>query len=131
MTQDKMKTFAPATLRTGLSLVFLWFGTQQLLYTSMWVKLIPQSLIDMTGFTAETFVRFNGSFEVVFGICLLLGLFTRVVSLLLALHMLHITFVVGYNAIGVRDFGLAISTVALFLLGPHGWSVDAWLEKRK
>jgi uncharacterized membrane protein YphA (DoxX/SURF4 family) len=127
---DRMKSFAPAVLRVGLSLVFLWFGTQQLLTTPMWVKLIPQSVIDMSGLAAETLVRFNGSFEIVFGLCLLFGFYTRITSLLLALHMIHITFIVGYNGVGVRDFGLAMSTVALFLMGNHAWTLDSWIEKR-
>lgn len=132
---DRMKSFAPAVLRIGLALVFLWFGTQQLMNTSMWIKLIPDFVTSMSGLTAETIVRFNGAFEIVFGICLLFGFFTRVVSLLLALHMCHITLVLimgsGIGGISVRDFGLSMASISLFLLGPHSVSLDAWLSKRK
>ena len=125
-----MKEIAPVILRIGLSLVFLWFGFMQLTNTGMWVGLIPDYAINMSGLTAETLVRFNGAFEVIFGIALLLGFMTRIVSLLLALHMFHILLTVGFTAIGVRDFGLAVSTLALFLLGPHKYSLDNWLCTR-
>lgn len=126
-----MQKYAPTVLRIGIAFVFLWFGLQQLLHTSVWVGLIPPQLVEATGIAAETFVRFNGSFEVVFGICLLLGFFTRIVSLFLALHMLHITFVVGYNAIGVRDFGLSIAAISIFLYGVDSVSLDAWICKKE
>src|SRR5262245_26070890 len=128
---DKAKTFAPAVLRVGLSLVFLWFGSEQLLNTSMWTGLVPDSAVSLTGFTATTLVLLNGAFEVVFGVCLLLGYFTRVTAFLLALHMLQIAFLVGYNEIGVRDFGLSMGAIALFLYGRDAMSLDAYLAKKR
>lgn len=130
-TSDKMKFFAPTVLRVGIALVFLWFGSQQLLHTSAWIGLIPKSVIDISGLTASTLVHFNGAFEIVFGICLFLGFFTRTVALFLALHILDITFVVGYGATGVRDFGLSIATISLFLYGQDFVSLDAWFSRRK
>jgi uncharacterized membrane protein YphA (DoxX/SURF4 family) len=130
-TSEKMKAVAPILLRIGLAIVFLWFGAQQLLHTQMWLGLIPKWVLGMSGLQAATLVHFNGAFEIVFGLCLLFGFFTRVVSLLLALHMIHITLTLimasGVNAISIRDFGLSIAAVTLFLLGHHGCSVDSWL----
>lgn len=128
---ERMKHIAPVILRIGIALVFIWFGTQQLLHTTMWLNLIPKSMIAMTGFTASTFVHFNGSFEIVFGLCLLFGFFTRVVALFLALHILDIMFVVGYGATGVRDFGLAIATITILHHGVDHFTIDSWLEKKK
>ncbi len=124
------RSFAPVVLRIGLSLVILWFGVQELLYTSSWVKMIPDWAASLSGLRAETLVQFNGAFEIVFGLCLLLGFFTRVVSFFLALHMFLITFVVGYNAIGIRDFGLSMAAISSFLYGVDSWSLDKFLEKR-
>lgn len=126
----RMKSYAPVVLRIGVALVFLWFGTQQLLHTAMWIGLIPKSIISMSGLTAETLVHFNGAFEIVFGFCLLIGFFTRTAALLLALHILDITYVVGYGATGVRDFGLSIATISIFLYGVTSASLDAWLIRR-
>lgn len=134
VTSLKMKIYASPLLRIGMALVFLWFGFEQLFNTSAWVRLIPEWVTGLTGLTASTLVQFNGAFEVVFGTCLLFGFFTRVVSFLLALHMIHITFTLvmasGWNAISVRDFGLSVATITLFLLGNHSFSVDNWLCTR-
>ncbi len=111
---EKARLYAPAVLRIGISLVFLWFGTQQLINTNQWVGLIPESLTNVINISTSTLVHFNGSFEIVFGLALLFGFFTRITSLLLALHMFHIMLTVGYSAIGVRDFGVAIATTAVF-----------------
>ncbi len=127
---EKMKSLAPAVLRIGLSLVILWFGSQQLMNTSMWTGLIPNIATSLSGLDASTLVHFNGSFEIVFGLCLLAGFFTRIVSFFLALHMLLITFTVGYTAVGVRDFGLSMAAISSFLYGIDNLSLDHYLEKR-
>ncbi len=130
MNSSRLQIAAPVVLRIGISLVFLWFGFQQILNTEMWTRLIPEWVLGMTGFAATSLVHFNGAFEIVFGICLLLGIQTRIVSFLLALHMLHIMVTVGYNAIGVRDFGLAMATIAIFLNGIDCCTLDwKWAKK--
>ena len=130
LTLEKMKSYAPVVLRIGLALVILWFGSQQLLDASAWSGLIPQMATSLSGLDATTLVYFNGAFEVVFGLCLLAGFFTHIVSLLLALHMLLITVTVGYNAIGVRDFGLAMAAISSFLHGEDTLSLDRYLAER-
>lgn len=124
-----MKNFAPIILRIGLSLVFLWFGLQQFLHTSMWTGLVPNWIVSTSGFSAATLVHFNGAFEIVFGLCLFFGFFTQVTAFLLALHLLDIMFTVGYNDIGVRDFGLAMATIAIFLYGADAWCLDNFFAK--
>ncbi|MFA6520295.1 MAG: DoxX family protein [Candidatus Paceibacterota bacterium] len=126
----KMKRFAPIVVRLGLAVVFLWFGTQQIINTSAWVNLIPSWITSISGISAVGFVHFNGAFEIVFGLCLLMGYFTKATAFLLALHMLHITFTVGYNGIGVRDFGLSMATISIFLYGIDSWCLDKFLVKK-
>lgn len=116
-----MKNFAPVVLRVGLSLVFLWFGTEQISNTEVWTGLIPEWITSVSGFPPASLVLFNGIFEILFGLLLLLGIFTRTTSLVLALHLFSIMFTVGYNDVGVRDFGLAMATLAVFLNGPDLW----------
>ena len=126
-----MNCYAPVVLRVGLSLVFLWFGSQQLLHTGAWTGLIPEWTLSLSGLNATTLVHFNGAFEIVFGICLLAGYFTRMSALLLALHLLGIIANVGYTPIGVRDFGLLMATIAVFLYGIDSWCFDKFLVKRE
>jgi len=127
----RMKKFAPVVLRIGISLVFLWFGSQQLLHTAQWTALIPQSVMDMSHLTAVTLVHINGAFEIVFALALIIGFHIRITALLLALHILDIIYVVGYGQTGVRDFGIAIGTIAVFLYGMDGWSLDRYLSNRE
>lgn len=115
--------YAPAVVRIGIALVVIWFGVQQLSDPTSWMKVLPEwtlSLpIDQIGL-----IYFNGWFEIVFGIALLVGFYTRWVALLVSLHLLHITTVVGYGGIGVRDFGLTLAAFGIFLNGRDKLSVD-------
>jgi uncharacterized membrane protein YphA (DoxX/SURF4 family) len=122
--QYQLRDIAPTILRIGLSMVFLWFGTQQLHNPSAWVSLIPSWVTGLSGLKADIIVMSNGSFEVVFGIALIIGLYTRVTSFLLAFHMLSIVWAVGYSATGVRDFGLFMGIVTVFLYGADELTLD-------
>lgn len=126
----KLSGYAPAVVRIGMSLVFLWFGFSQLTAPQDWTRLLPDWTA-MLPVTSEQLVLFNGGFEIVFGILLLIGLWIRPVALLLALHMFHVTSVVGYGGVGVRDFGLSMATTSVFLHGPDRFTLDALLARRR
>ena len=125
------KISGPTVLRIGLSLVFLWFGTQQFLHTEMWVGFIPEYAIRLSPFSAETLVNINGTLELIFGAALILGIFTRVSAFILFLHMVHITATVGYSSIGVRDFGLTVAAFSIFLIGADALTLDQRLFNRR
>ena len=123
--------YAPVILRIGSSIVYLWFGFQQFLHTSQWIGFIPQFIVDHSPVDAETLVHFNGAIEIVFGIALVIGVFTRISAAILALHMAHITVIVGYDAIGVRDFGIVIATTAVAFFGKDIGSLESYLNFHK
>jgi uncharacterized membrane protein YphA (DoxX/SURF4 family) len=131
MNTEKIQAYAPAVLRIGVSLVYLWFGFQQFLNTKQWISYIPKSVIAFSPVDAETLVHFNGAIEIVFGFALLVGIFSGISALILALHMADITYVVGYDAIGVRDFGITIATFAAALYGADVLSLESYLSFRK
>lgn len=116
--------YAPAVLRVGISLVFLWFAFQQLTDTGTWTGFVPDIVVSLSGVSAETLVLFNGVFEMVAGLALLVGFYTRLSATLLALHMFHLLFIVGYSAIGVRDFGIAVATLSIALVEADRWTLD-------
>lgn len=118
-----MRSAAPIVLRIGMALVFLWFGSQQLMNAGDWVGYVPEWATSILPVSSIAFVLFNGVCEVAGGIALILGLWTRLVALLLTIHMALITMAVGYNTIGVRDFGLTVATCAVFLFGKDSWSI--------
>ncbi len=128
-TINKPSTAPLAVIRTGLALVFLWFAVQQFLYTQMWISYIPDWVINLSKLDSTTLVHINGAFEFVFGMALLFGVCTRVSALLLGLHMAEIAYTVGYNAVGVRDFGLTIATIGIFLYGADQFCIDRLFVK--
>ena len=125
----RMKVAAPAVLRIGMSAVILWFGVQQIIHTADWIGFLPAWTLALP-IAQDTIVHLNGAFEILLGIFMLAGFYTRFAALILALHLFDITYVVGYDAIGVRDFGLAIATTAVFLFGHDSWSFDFFHKNR-
>lgn len=113
-----LETYAGSVLRYAMAAVILWFSIQQFLHNSTWTAYIPDSIVSITHISAPILVFFNACFELVFGIALVFGWYTRIVALLLALHLFDIMWVVGYGEIGVRDFGLAFGTLVIFMNGP-------------
>ena len=112
------ETYAGSVLRYGLSVVFLWFSFEQFLHNQTWTAYIPDSIVAMTHLSANVLVFCNAVFELVFGLMLVFGVQVRLAALLLALHLFDIMYVVGYGEIGVRDFGLALATLVIFMNGP-------------
>lgn len=114
-------------LRISMALVIIWFGVEQVTNTAPWIGFLPDWVSSMP-ISAESFVTLNGWFEIVFGSLLLVGLYTRLSALLLGVHLLGITVSIGYDALGVRDFGLAMATLSLVLSGAGAWSLDELFE---
>ena len=122
---DKIKKYSPVILRFGLAIVFLWFGFSQLKNPEPWTGLLPGFLN-----SSVAFIYFNGIFEIIFAFLLMIGLFTRVVSFILGLHLVGIIFSLGYGAVAVRDVGLAIVTFSIFLHGADEFCLDKLLFKK-
>ncbi len=126
---SNLKTYSPTVLRIGMALIAIWFGAQELLYPQMWVSYIPDSVVAFSHLNANFLVHMNGAFELVFGLALLVGIKTRITAFLLSIHMLDITYVVGYGALGIRDLGLAFGLIAVFMHGPSLLSFDMFKKE--
>ncbi len=118
-------------LRFGIAFVFIWFGVSQLQNQSMWTSYIPENVLSILNTSAVNMVLFNGSMEVVLGLCLFVGFYSRVSALILGIHIASITFIIGFNPTGIRDFGITVGTLASFLIGPGKFSLDYFLNKNK
>jgi len=125
MDLDNYKEHSHLILRIGLSLVLFWFGINQLINPEPWTGLIPGFL---SGFSGVTLIIINGIFELILGSLLLVGLFTRVVAFIFALHLITIIIQLGYGPVAVRDVGLLFGAIAVFLRGPDRFTLD---NKRK
>ena len=115
---------APTVLRFGLAVLFLWFGLSQVTNPEGWVAWVPEWPTAQTGISVEILVFLNGLFETILGTALALGFWTRLTAFLLSAHLFFIAYEIGYNDIGVRDFSLAIATLALALFGPDRYTLD-------
>ncbi len=124
---EKIKDYAPVVNRIGLSLVFLWFGFNQLFNPDYFIGYLPEFLFDLD--FAKYFVIANGIFEIIFGSLLISGYFTRIAAILLGLHLLGITFHLGYGETAVRDFGLALSTISIAIGGADKWCLETRKKK--
>ena len=72
--------------------------------------------------------------ELIGGICLSLGLFTRLATIPLMITMIVITFIMGQGQILSNDehpFLLFLLFLTFFFVGPGKWSLDHWLFKNK
>jgi hypothetical protein len=96
-----------------------------------WSTIIPAYATGLTGLSAITIVQLNAVFELVLSVALIVGVYTRLAGLLAALHIAQITLMMGYNAIGVRDFGLAMASLSIFLRGDDEFSVTKLLSKKR
>jgi len=72
-------------------------------------------------------VYFGKGLEFVTGICFILGIFTRIAALLMAIDLLFICFVIGKGRFYYEDqhpFLFALLALVYFFAGPGKWSLD-------
>ena len=122
------KDSTKALLRISFSLIFLYFGFSQLTNIAGWAYLVPDFMNGQIA-SANNWVVINAIFELTFGIFLMFGIYTKVTSFLLFLHLTFITISLGFVPTGVRDFGLTIATLVIFLNGTDKYCVDEIMKK--
>jgi uncharacterized membrane protein YphA (DoxX/SURF4 family) len=116
MKLEVLDKYSAPVLRISVSLVFLWFGISQLTSPSDWTVFLPSWTSSLL-ISQNVIIYFNGTFEVILGLALILGIWTRLIALVLSLHLFSITLALGYGPLAVRDFGLALATFSIFLNG--------------
>ena len=110
------KEYAPAIARYGVGVVFFIFGISQLINPESWLGYLPSFVFNI-GISSTNLIYFNGVFDLAVGLFLFLGLFVRVFALLGSLHLLGIIVSLGFNDVAVRDLGLLIVLISIFLNG--------------
>ena len=141
----KNKEYSVAIIRIGLAFVLLWFGINQLINQESFLGYVPQWLYphdivmqhehpmqfmhNIPTPSVHFILMFNGIFEVIIGLLLLIGIYTRVIAFIAALHLLSIAFSLGYNDIAIRDFGLGLMALSLVFSGAGILSLDNKLKK--
>ncbi len=128
MKLDKLKRYAPIAVRYGIGLVFLLFGISQLTNPGAWFSYFPDWLVQNS---IEQTVLMNGIFDLIIGLLLLLGLFTRIAGAIGVLHLAGVIYVVGWSDIGIRDFGLLLGALSVFLYGQDDFCLDNLIFRKK
>ena len=126
----QIEKYSKPLLRIVMSLVFLYFGFQQIMSPAMWVGFVPNYAL-VFGLTAEKVILGNALLELSLGALLLFGLYVRSASLILSLHLFGIAFSLGFNDLAVRDFGLAFATLVIFINGSDYLCLDKIFKKKK
>jgi uncharacterized membrane protein YphA (DoxX/SURF4 family) len=130
---DKYKSYSPVLVRIAVSLVFLWFGVNQLISPESFLGYVPEwiysNAAEISGLPHLLIIG-NGVFETLLGSLLLLGVFTRIASLLMGIHLAAIAFSLGYNDIAVRDIGISLATFSVFLNGSDRFCLENKLKQK-
>lgn len=106
------------TLIIGLAFVFGYFGIDKFINPDIWIGWMPTWLEGLLGFTRQQWLSITGATEIFFALLLLIPhrRIQQAGSILVALHLVAIFTQTGWNDIAIRDIGLLMSSVALFLM---------------
>ena len=119
-----------ATLRILTGVLMLYhgleiFNTETMNGYAQWDVIKSLPFPDRIAYVGKTI-------EFVSGICLALGAFTRLASLLMAINMLFICFKIGHGKFYYEDqhpFLFAVIAMVFFFAGPVKWALDFLLFK--
>lgn len=120
---------AALALRLGLAFVFVRFGGQKIVDWHGWTTLLPavftEPLTAALGGSHVSLLRALGYVEVVVGVHLALGLWTRAAATVAVLVLVGAVMTMGTSGIGTRDVGLLGAAVAIAMQGADRYSLDA------
>ena len=110
-------------LRIGLGIVFIWFGIDKFLRPELWEGWIPILIQSILQSKVLTFLYFLGVFEVIIGVLVLVGFYTRVAAGIAALFLFAVVLSSFSGEILVRDIGLIFLALGIVVLGSEKYSV--------
>lgn len=117
----KISPYRLVVLRTVMGAIFIYFGYTGVFNPGMWVSFVP-SWTSFLG-SPETLVKVHGILEILGGIILILGVYSRLVSALLFLNLLNIITTLKFGPVMVRDIGL-LAVLFVLLTGKSGVKND-------
>lgn len=111
-------TLASWILSIGLATVFGYFGFDKFAEPLLWLGWMPLWMDGLLGMPIDLWLNVVGAIEVIVAILVLIPVrnVRRVGALLMALQLLAILPIAGFNDIGLRDFAMFMAAVALAVL---------------
>ncbi|MDP4012988.1 MAG: DoxX family protein [Candidatus Nanoarchaeia archaeon] len=125
-----LEDYTSVLLRFGLGSVFLYFGIYEKLYKPDITMQIIENLNINIPIPLGLFIFLFGILELVIGSFLVLGLYTRITSIVASLMILGIILQFGYLNVP-RDPALLAMALSLIITGSKKLSIDRMLDKRK
>jgi uncharacterized membrane protein YphA (DoxX/SURF4 family) len=105
-------------LSIGLAVVFGWFGIDKFLNPVAWLGWIPAWMDGLLGMPSTTWLNIIAVSEMTFAVMLLVPVrnVRRAGAVLIAVQLLGILPIAGFNDVGLRDFAMMMSAIALAVL---------------
>ena len=116
-------------LRIGLGGIFTWFGIDKFFHPKFWSAYMPGWFSGLLPTDPISFMYVMGVFEVVVGLAVLLGFFTRIAAGISAAFLFGLIASLGLNEIMIRDVGLMFLALGIAVLGAGSFSLDAKFRK--
>jgi len=116
-------------MRVSIGLVFLLFGIGKL-NNDIWAQTIKaMDVFQHFPWDVNYMVILIGISEITTGICLMVGLYTRIFAAVAALQLATILVLLKFGE--TRDIGLWGATVYMVLAGHDSWGMDEYLRSMK
>ena len=116
-------------MRVSIGLVFLLFGIGKL-NNDIWAQTIKtMDIFVHLPWDVNYTVILIGISEIITGVCLISGLFTRIFAAIAALQLAMILVLLKFEE--TRDFGLLGAAVYMSLVKNESWGVDWYIGKVK
>jgi len=111
--------YSNLVLRIGLAAVFLWFGIDKFLHPAYWANAYVGtrllSVINIVHLSASQLIYLTGIFELLVGLSLVTGVFTKFFSTLGIIFLVSTIFFIGINEVTTRDIAMIGGFIALVL----------------
>ncbi|MBS3089804.1 DoxX family membrane protein [Candidatus Pacearchaeota archaeon] len=119
--------YTPSLVRYAVGIVFLLIGIMQFSSPESWIGYLAEGFSIPFGISLTQAMTGIGAFNALVGLLLIIGLITRIAAALAVLHLIGVIASIGYNDISIRDFGLLLAALSVFLNGTDSLCLEkAW-----
>lgn len=102
-----------------MAAVFLWFGVDKIFHPAYWLNAwLPQSVVTFVahfGLSGIQLIYINAVFEILVGLSLITGIFTKVFSFLAIVFLIIVLATNRVTEVTVRDLAIIGGFVAVLL----------------
>lgn len=113
-----MQKISPSyLLQIGIGLVLIYAGAHSFIDATNWIQFVPNWISSII--SSETFLVIYSIFEMLIGIFIIFGLFTKITLLIASLNFFLILILYGVTDYTFPLFGILMATISLFFLSKN------------